>query len=225
MDELASSEEWIPPIWWAKDTHVIVLSSHPVSLGQTSLRNLPHKTGAHSLSFFPLAGWAAIETSQAGAASGLSKFKGLWAHCDITNMSFLIGPCAKALPLRTVPLPSTATWVIGSWQGDWISAWLYCSIFPPPHALGGIRMTYLSGFQELPNWNPHFGRQEVLLVVSTNTSQAHCISISQENSFHIGLGNFPLTTTSPITSGYSLRWRQTVPHWEAGCCYYTLLCY
>ena len=150
-----------------------------VPLGHTSLRILPHKRAAPSLSFFPFAGWATIATGHPGAASGLSKFKGLWACCDITTMSFLIGWSAEALPLRTHALQSTTTCVIGSWQDVWISAWLYCSIFPPPLALCGIRMIFRSCFQELPIWNPHLERQDVFFCGEyKKMTQAHCTSIS-----------------------------------------------
>jgi hypothetical protein len=47
-------------------------------------------------------------------------------------------------------------------------------------------MTFLSCSKELPIWNPHFGGQEVFLVVSTKTPLGLFSSISQENSLYIG---------------------------------------
>jgi hypothetical protein len=47
-------------------------------------------------------------------------------------------------------------------------------------------MTFLSFSIELPIWNPHFGEQEMFLVVNTKTPQALCSAISQENSLNLG---------------------------------------
>jgi hypothetical protein len=72
-------------------------------------------------------------------------------------------------------------------------------MFPGQLVQGGTGMTFLSCAKELSIWLPQFGLQEVFFVMSTKLPQSHCPSISKENSLHIGGGNFPMRTTSPIT--------------------------
>jgi hypothetical protein len=73
-----------------------------------------------------------------------------------------------------------------SWQDLLISGLLFSSTFTHQLFQGSTGMTFLSGSIQLPVWNPYFAALETFLVVSTNTPQALCLSISQENSLNIG---------------------------------------
>jgi hypothetical protein len=136
----------------AQLSHVLLFCLHPISLGHTSLRNLPHKTAAPFLSFFALAGRICLRTFHVQVA-----VSPLWPH----NYVFPDWPTCWSTSLKDPPLPVNSHLCNRFLPDVWISAWLYCSIFPLLLALGGIKMIFPSCFQDLPIWNPQSGRQDV----------------------------------------------------------------
>jgi hypothetical protein len=91
-----------------------------------------------------------------------------------------------SMPSKELPIQSPTTSVAVSWQDLQILGLLFSSMFPCQLVQGWTGMTFLSCSKELPIWNPQCRRQEEFLMVSTIKPQAHCSSISQENSMNIG---------------------------------------
>jgi hypothetical protein len=111
------------------------------------------------------AGRAAIATSQAGAASALSRLPGARSPPRPHSQ----GCHDWSDPLSTA---STAPSRPGSrplWAGSWLEPlnWglLFCSRFPPQLTQGRSGMTFLSCSKGLPIWNPQFGGEEGFHVV------------------------------------------------------------
>jgi hypothetical protein len=190
-----------------------------ISLDHTKLRSLARKTGTPSFSFFLLVWLGCHRCRTDRSCLRTLLVPGVWAHCDITTMFFLLGRTARpSTPSNHPPLQSLVTFVTSSWQDILIWAWLVSFVYPPQLVQGATGMTFVSCSKELPIWHPQFGPQEVFVLVSTKTPLSRWTTISQENSLHFGGGNFPMRTTSPITWGYSLMWTQSVPYWEPGAC-------
>jgi hypothetical protein len=131
-----------------------------ISLGPTSLRRLPHKTGTPSSSFF-LLGWLGCHSNGPGSSClrtlQVPRFVSpLWHHHQVfPDWSDCVSTHSKALP----PPVSRHLCAI-FWQDLLFWGSLFSSSFHRKLVQSSTGMTFLSWSIKLPIWSKHFGGQE-----------------------------------------------------------------